>query len=144
HYMPGSLFPSIVAIVFSCKAVRETALGMEAPRSIGSQRSLLFHGGPLLRSGGRLHLHTHRHSRPQRDDQGESKEHQSQHGVESSKEWNVCADGRKDFCLDKIDTKLEPDETFLPRWESSQVRQNNKEKGQNSKRVTNIPMSAPI
>lgn len=57
----------------------------------------------MLRSGGRLDLRSHHRWSPQRDDQGESKEHQSQHGVEGGKEWNVCADGRKDFCLDEVD-----------------------------------------
>jgi hypothetical protein len=98
----------------------------------------------MLRSGGRLDPRPHHRSRPQRDDQSQSKEHQSQHGVEGCQEWSNIADGRKDFCLDQIDSELEPDETFLRRGDSSQVCQNDEEKRQNSKGVTNVAMRAPV
>src|SRR6266702_1026281 len=89
--------------VFPVTAVGETALGMVAPGSIGSQRSFLFHGSLVLRSGGRL-----------------------------------------DLCLHQIDSEQEPDEKLLRPWESSQVGQNDKEKRQNSKGVTNVAMRAPV
>src|SRR5712692_2083528 len=111
---------------------------MVTPGSVGSQRSFLFHGRAVLRNGGCVDLRPHHRSRPQRDDQSQSKEYQSQHGVEGCQEWSNVADGRKDFCLDQIDSELEPDETFLWPWESSQVGQNDEEKRQNSKGVTNV------
>jgi hypothetical protein len=89
-----------------------------------------------------LDLCLHHRQRPQRDEYGQSKEHQSQHGVEGGKEWNSVAHGRKDLCLDQIDSEQEPDEKLLRPWESSQGGQNNKEKRQNSKGVTNVAMRA--
>ncbi len=85
------------------KSGSRAALGLFAAGSVGSHRSFLFQGSVVLRSGGRSDPRPHHRSHPQRDDQSQSKEHQSQHGVEGCQEWNVCADGRKDFCLDEVD-----------------------------------------
>src|SRR6266568_3659993 len=119
------------------------APGMIAPGSVGSQRSFLFHGSVGLRSGGRLDPPPHQRWSPQRDDQGQSKEHQSQDGVEGGKEWNVCADGRKDFCLEEVDPQHEPGETFLRRREPPQIRKADQEQRQKSESVTERAMDAP-
>ena len=60
-----------------------------------------------------MNLRPYRRWRPQRDDQGQGKEHQRQDRVESGEDGNVCTDGRKDFCLDEIDAEQEPDEKLL-------------------------------
>ena len=124
-------------------AMSACARRMVAAGSIGSQRAFLLHDRAVPRSGVRFPLRSHQRWRTQSQDEAQGKEHQSQDRVEGGEKWSNVADGRKDFCLDQIDSELEPDEKFVLSWNPPQVRQNDQQKRENTESVPEVAMRAP-